>query len=535
LFRPSVPIRILSVSMARQSVAEDAVDPLAEEQYSLFSEGSLHAKSMVQLSRAARRGGYEKSTTSDIAKAKLTHANEKVMSKAEKLVDTYEILIPLDVSETERKEVPCPCLNMYEVFGALFLAGPLQFTVALLGSGGEENLESFWGAASRSDIFKDHPVLLESWAQLCLMVPVLLFYDGADIFRDKEFLWWLWSSAVSDSNDWDCEFPLLCIDHALIRTTETLRLVMKRVTEWIKWNLEALRKGVGPDKGFHGEDLKTSSMKYFANKLIAGPFRACFVGATGDFKSRMEWMGFSRYYLCRFLCECCLGQSPSARANKLFTCYDFNWNANWTLTCITTQQLQETEDHELPLCSLEGYNNELYHRDVMHTKLLGDAKDSLASGIISMVEMNLLGDGTPDQQLDRLHEELDDYCIDVGIRKVSAPRLSLRCLGRKDSSLCFPELSTYWKAAATNTLIHFLAFKAEKVCRRTGTEKLIAVHLWALAEFMYVIAHADIELTDLEQRRALHSGRLFLLTICSAMFGLRSAGFRGFLKVLSIA
>jgi len=500
--------------VARQIDAEYGPDPLAEEQFDLFSEGMLPATGMVKLSRAAARGGYDMGKTNAIAKAKLNHANEKVMAQADKLVDSYEILIPLDVSEKERKEVPCPCLNMYEVFGALFLAGPLQFAVALLGGGAEENLTTFWEAAGRSDIFKDHPVLRESLGQLCFMIPILLFYDGADIFRDKEFLWWLWSSAVSDSNDWDCEFPLLCIDHACIRSAETLRLVMKRVTEWIKWNLAILRKGTGPDKGFHGEPLKTSSMKFFANKCLAGPFRACFAGATGDYKSRMEWMGFSRYYLCRFLCECCLAQSPTVKANKFFTCYDFTYNANWTHTMITTKQLQETEDHELPLCTLEGYNNELYHRDVMHTKLLGDAKDSLASGAISMVEMNLLGDGTPDEQLDRLHDELDTYCLESGLKKVSAPRLSLRCLGRKDSSLCFPELSTYWKAAATHTLIRFMAFKSEKVCRRTGTEKIIAVHLWALAEYMYVITHGEIELTDLEQRRALHAGRVFLLTIC---------------------
>jgi len=116
--------------------------------------------------------------------------------------------------------------------------------------------------------------------------------------------------------------------------------------------------------------------------------------------------------------------------------------------------------------------------------------------------------------MDRLHDVLDTFCMENGLKKVSALRLSLRCLGRKDSSVGFAELSTYWKAAAIHTFICFMAFKLENVCRRTGTEKMIAVHLLALAEYMHVITHAEIELTDLEQSRALHAGRLFLLTIC---------------------
>jgi len=371
-------VPIIPVCVARQIDAEGDPEPLAEEQYALFSEGSLPATGMVKLSRAAGRGGYDMGKTKAIATAKLNHANEKVIAIADKLVDSYEILIR------------CPCLNMYEVFGALFVAA-IQFAVALIGGGAEENLTTFWDAAARIDIFKDHPVLRESLGQLCFMIAILLFHDGADIFRDKEFFWWLWSSAVSDSSDW------LCIDHAFIRSAGTLRLIMKRVTAWIKWNQEILRKGIGPDTGFHGEPLKTSFMCLFC-KQIHSPGIFC-RSYTWDYKSRMECMGFSMYYLLRFLWECCLAQSPTVKANKPFTCYEFTSNANWTHTVVTTKQLQETDDHEFPPCTLEGYNDELYHRDVMHTKLFGDAKDSLASGAISMVEMNLLGDGTPDEQL----------------------------------------------------------------------------------------------------------------------------------------
>ena len=45
-------------------------------------------------------------------------------------------------------------------------------------------------------------------------------------------------------------------------------------------------------------------------------YRACFCGALGDYKSRHEVQGFSRYYRCRYLCEGCLAQQPTVKSDN---------------------------------------------------------------------------------------------------------------------------------------------------------------------------------------------------------------------------
>ena len=86
------------------------------------------------------------------------------------------------------------------MFAAIWEEGILQFTVSFLNEDGLSSLSTFWEAASRSDVFKDHPALKEPHGVLATLVPILLFYDGADIYRDKEFFWFIWSSAVSSGS-----------------------------------------------------------------------------------------------------------------------------------------------------------------------------------------------------------------------------------------------------------------------------------------------------------------------------------------------
>jgi len=285
----------LSVRVARLTATAAALhnDPVAEEQISLWSQGSLRSQHTVMLSQAAVQSGVKLAGTSSIANCGVHNAQRNLLNITDTIVEPYSIKLWLDIpGKTGRQLTECACINMYELFAALFHSGVLAFTIAFLGSGGEDSLGKFWTAAAGSDVFKDHPALSLPWESLMCIVPILLFFDGADIFRDKEFLWWLWSSAVSHGGcDWDTEFPLLCLDHANVASAETLRIVMQAVTEWLKWNFDILKAGIGPSKGYYGETLKTASMKFWAGKTLAGKFRAMFAGVTGDYKSRQEWQG----------------------------------------------------------------------------------------------------------------------------------------------------------------------------------------------------------------------------------------------------
>jgi hypothetical protein len=495
----------------RSSLEDDA---FSEELCFMFSDGSLQAQDAIRIARAAEQTGLQAPEASKIAQCGIHHAQRNILKLFKGVVDVYWIVLLLDMgTDGERIPVECAALNMYEMFAAFHDAGEQQFAISMLGRQGIDSISEFWEAAGRSSVYKKHPALQQSWEVLKKMVPLVLFYDGAEVFRDKEYIWFIWSSAIAQASDWDCEIPILCLPAAFVKDNETLRLMFSEVTRFIKWNLGILRSGVGALKGFYDEELKTKSMLALAGRQLANGFTACFAAVTGDFKAKHEWQGYSRYYRCRHLCEGCLAQSPTAKSDKRFSAYNFCHDAPWRGTILSDRQIELAEKHVLPLSELEGWTNELFLRDPMHMHLLGEGKDSTASSIISMVDLKLLGEGPPDTVLARLHGKLDSYCNDNGLKRVAAPMLSLRMLNRADSSQTFPELSSTWKAAPTSVLIFFVAHITEQVCTHSGYERLIAAHCWGLADYLFVCKRAGVELNSREQKRALHAGRVYLLTL----------------------
>ena len=501
----------------RPANANLGVDPLVEQQLNMIGQGQLHPQHAVQLCRAAKQAGLESAPTTRLGKCGTHNAERNLMRVAEQVCDPYSLRLPLEMGEDGAVTlVTCAVLNMYELFAGIFAAGTQQFTISFLG-GDEHATKEFWEAASRSSVFCNHPVLQMDAHILERMIPLLLFYDGADIFRDKEYLWFIFSSILTSGSEIDCEFPLLCLPACFVKEDRTLRMVMFEVTKWINWNIQILTSGVGPEKGYYGEKLVTPSMIKLAGKSLANGWRACFGGATMDYKARKEWNGFTRYYRCRLLCDGCLGQNPSAKADKSLTAFDFTHGAKWHDTVLTSEQVEASERHVLPLSMIAGWNSEMTHRDTMHTHQLGGSRDSTASTIASLLDLDLitLDDDPPDMTLKKLHNEMNKYCFDKNVPKANAPTLSLRMIGRSESTTDFPEMSSTWKASANTVLIFFLAYKTELVCRHSDYQKLIAVHCWALADYLWICKHSDsrIEFTEQEQKRALHAGRVYLVSL----------------------
>jgi hypothetical protein len=100
--------------------------------------------------------------------------------------------------------------------------------------------------------------------------------------------------------------------------------------------------------------------------------------------------------------------------------------------------------------------------------------------------------------------------------------LSLRSLGRGDGNACFPELSSTWKAFSVQMLMFFLADFCQKVSMDTGRLKLVAVHMWGMADFTWVLTHSGIEMQPHERERAVYAGRIYLLTL-QALCGIAKA------------
>ena len=321
-------------------------------------------------------------------------------------------------------------------------------------------------------------------------------------------MWFLAHSALTKGDVLDTVVPLLVIaarEHAKKATQDK---VFWEVSRWIEWNCSVLMSGKGAERGFYGEEFKCgSSQARIAGVPLAGGWTATFAGTTGDYKARHEWNGTEHYYQKTRLCETCGARQPTTEANALWTYGDFRHRAAWTCTMTTIPPGSS------PLQQIPGWNIEMSHRDIDHTIYLGFGRDICSSAIISMLTLSLLGEGSPDEQLGRLHAEFDTWCHHHGLKRPAGKRLSLRTLGRADTSKAYPLLSTSWKAMATKVLIMFMAFKTERVCRIGDFQKLIATCSWGLADFVNCLDEGGITLGPNEIARALNSGRVCLLSL----------------------
>eukprot|EP00969_Alexandrium_andersonii_P361816 15458382-Alexandrium_andersonii.AAC.1 len=79
-------------------------------------------------------------------------------------------------------------------------------------------------------------------------------------------------------------------------TPEIKRNVHKAITAYIKFCLEAARRGVGPEVNYHGLAPSTPNGQRLAGQTLCGGWRFLFWGWKGDTKARVEAHGFKNNY-----------------------------------------------------------------------------------------------------------------------------------------------------------------------------------------------------------------------------------------------
>ena len=105
-------------------------------------------------------------------------------------LDPYYLKLDLLKENDEiTEEVDVPCLLPHEVLHALWLAGPQQFQISTMGPGGPKDLSNYWNwALEKTTWARRHPALAEQDPRtLDKMIPIMLFVDGAEVFRNSEF------------------------------------------------------------------------------------------------------------------------------------------------------------------------------------------------------------------------------------------------------------------------------------------------------------------------------------------------------------
>ena len=104
-------------------------------------------------------------------------------------VDPYPVEFDLMLPNSEELQtVTVPCLLPHEVLHALWRAGGQQFQISTCGPNGVDELVVYWEWALKQKWSQRHPALQGRCASdLKNMIPLMLFVDGAEVFRNKEF------------------------------------------------------------------------------------------------------------------------------------------------------------------------------------------------------------------------------------------------------------------------------------------------------------------------------------------------------------
>ena len=98
------------------------------------------------------------------------------------------------------------CVMMYKC-----LLVPCQFGLSMLGRRTPAAIKEFWEHLQRfaPEEVKDHPAL--DGCDVSKMVPLLIHFDGAEMYKNSEYNIWSFSSALSSLLDVDClETQFVC-------------------------------------------------------------------------------------------------------------------------------------------------------------------------------------------------------------------------------------------------------------------------------------------------------------------------------------
>ena len=177
------------------------------------------------------------------------------------------------------------------------------------------------------------------------------------------------------------------------------------------WSLRQAALGVGPRRGYYGEEFKKGSYRErLAGQTLANGHKLCYVAFKADLKARKECHYFFRYFKRRLCCDRCLAvQGGSAEP---LTYKDMGAGAAHLYTPVSHEVYLRTAQKISPWSAVEGWRLENTAFDFMHNVYLGTARGHIPS---TLKALQLLGywhapGQTDDVFLKRVTVEMRDTC-----------------------------------------------------------------------------------------------------------------------------
>ena len=261
-------------------------------------------------------------------------------------------------------------LQPYEIFAVLW-KHPEQWQRVFLGNYSADALAPYWETTSSSS-WRSCPIKTDPdlWRDRGKVVPFFTHSDGGEVYRNHVHEVYSWSSPFShDIDPKDAKLYIMMLEEGLQMPCVT----ENQITVYLEYQNTVLRSGKHPAKNHDGSPV-TGDKVELIGKDLAGGFRACCVGWTGDLKEEVKVHNLRKNYQCNFLCKKCWGCKHKEGGNA----YDFRSNAFWMANRISHEAyLATTPPRELsPWVRMKGWTIYRNREDDLHQIWLGFGKDS---------------------------------------------------------------------------------------------------------------------------------------------------------------
>ena len=260
-------------------------------------------------------------------------------------------------------------LQPYEVFAMLW-KHPEQWQQVFLGDYDPSALAHYWESMAASN-WKSCPVVKhpDLWQDRGKVVPWFTHSDGGEVYRNKVHTVYSWSSPFSHNVDAkDAKLYIMMLDEM----RDVHGMTEGQITDYLHYQDDVLRSGKHPFENSDGSPVTGHKLK-LAGEWLAGGYKACCVGWTGDLKEEMKVHQLCRNYNCNFMCKKCLGCRHKESGNA----YDFRANAFWIRERISHETYLATTppDHQSPWVRMDGWTIYRNREDELHQIWLGFGKD----------------------------------------------------------------------------------------------------------------------------------------------------------------
>ena len=155
----------------------------------------------------------------------------------------------------------------------------------------------FWARARETPNWKDHPAADNFISLLC-------FADGAEVFKTKEYEFFLWHSLLSILGEstfvWDMTWLNFLVPSKRIPNKPAFYTAAMK---YVAWQAQVLLSGVFPQRGFYDEEFPTTSWRYGMGVARAALPSACVVGWHGDCKARAEMNTLAANFNTKSMCD----------------------------------------------------------------------------------------------------------------------------------------------------------------------------------------------------------------------------------------